>query len=127
MRSVWIGAVLAVAIAAPAMAQDAAAGKSDFAVCKACHQVGPNAHNSIGPVLNGVVGRKAGTYPGYQYSSANEKSGIVWTPPELAKYLADPMKVVPGTKMIFPGVKDPKKVQNIIAYLEEFGPDGKKK
>jgi len=118
--------------ALPALAQDAApgnaaAGEKDFVVCRACHQIGPNAHNAVGPVLNGVVGRKAGTYPGYSYSKANESSGITWTVPELQKYLAAPQKVVPGTKMIFPGFHEPQKVNDVIAYLEQFGPDGKKK
>ena len=57
-------------------------------------------------MLNGIVGRKAGTYPGYEYSPANKDSGIVWTPEELDKYLTSPQAVVPHTKMIFPGLKD---------------------
>ncbi len=127
VRSFFMGAVLALAATVPAMAQDAAAGAKDFVVCRACHQIGPGAKNAVGPVLNGVVGRHSGTYPGYEYSTANKNSGLVWTPAELTKYLADPMKVVPGTKMIFPGLKDPKKVQDVIAFLEEYGPDGTKK
>lgn len=114
--------------AVPAVAKDdAAKGEKDFVVCRACHQIGPNAKNAVGPVLNGVVGRKAGTYPGYKYSQANEKSGITWTPEELDKYLANPQKVVPGTKMIFPGIKDEDKREDIIAYLEQFDESGKKK
>ncbi len=110
-----------------AQAQDAAAGEKDFVVCRACHQIGPGAKNAVGPVLNGVVGRKAGTYPGYTYSDANRDSGIVWTPEELDKYLASPQTVVPHTKMIFPGLKDEQKRKDVIAYLEQFGPDGQKK
>ena len=114
--------------AVPAVAKDEAAkGEKDFVVCRACHQIGTNAKNAVGPVLNGVVGRKAGTYPGYKYSQANEKSGITWTPEELDKYLANPQKVVPGTKMIFPGIKDEDKREDIIAYLEQFDESGKKK
>ncbi len=114
--------------AGPGVAKDdAAKGEKDFVVCRACHQIGPNAKNAVGPVLNGVVGRKAGTYPGYKYSQANEKSGITWAPEELDKYLANPQKVVPGTKMIFPGIKDEDKREDIIAYLEQFDESGKKK
>jgi cytochrome c len=127
-------AVLGIAFAAMmllitgwARAQDAAAGEKAFVVCRACHQIGPNAKIAIGPVLNGIVGRKAGTYPDYQYSDANKNSGIVWTPDELDKYLTSPQTVVPHTKMIFPGLKDAQQRQDVIAYLEEFGPDGEKK
>src|SRR5690349_12492957 len=120
-------AILLVASTGLAAAQDATAGEKTFLVCRACHQIGPNAKNAVGPVLNGVVGRKAGTYPGYKYSQANEKSGITWTPEELDKYLANPQKVVPGTKMIFPGIKDEDKREDIIAYLEQFDESGKKK
>jgi cytochrome c len=118
---------LSVTMAGHAVAQDAAAGEKDFLVCRACHQIGPNAKNAVGPVLSGVIGRKAGTYPGYAYSPANKDSGIVWSPEELNKYLTSPQTVVPHTKMIFPGVKDPQKRKDIIAYLEQFTPDGSKK
>jgi cytochrome c len=129
-RVVRIGMVavpLLLAMAGSAWAQDAAAGEKDFVVCRACHQIGPGAKIAVGPVLNGVVGRKAGTYAGYTYSDANRDSGLVWTPEELDKYLASPQAVVPHTKMIFPGLKDEKKRKNVIAYLEQFGPDGQKK
>ena len=129
-RSVAFGVMAAIAaagLASVARAQDAAAGAKAFVLCSACHQIGPTAKNAVGPVLNGVVGRKAGTYPGYQYSPANEKSGILWTKEELEKYLADPQKVVPGTKMFFPGVKDPQKVDDIIAFLSQYNEDGTKK
>jgi cytochrome c len=110
-----------------ARAQDAAAGEKDFIVCRACHQIGPNAKIAIGPVLNGIIGRKAGTYPGYAYSDANKDSGIVWTPEELNKYLESPQTVVPHTKMIFLGLKEEQKRKDVIAFLEQFGPDGDKK
>ncbi len=127
MRSAVLGVVLAACVAAPAWAQDAAAGEKDFLVCRACHQVGPTAKNAVGPVLNGVVGRKAGTYPGYTYSTANKDSGLTWDPATLEKYLANPQGTVPHTKMIFPGLKDPQKVKDVIAFLEQYGPDGAKK
>jgi cytochrome c len=116
-------AITALSTVAPAMAQDSSPGEKDFVVCRACHQIGPNAKNAVGPVLTGVVGRKAGTYPGYQYSPANKDSGITWTPEELDKYLTNPQKDIPHTKMIFPGVKDAQKRKDIIAYLEKFSSD----
>jgi len=132
MHPVLAGSVLAVALGLltlrPARAQDAAAGETDFVVCRACHQIGLNAKNALGPELNGVVGRKAGGVPGYEYSEANKNSGITWTKEELEKYLADPQAAVKGTKMIFPGFhNDTKKIDDIIAFLDQYGPDGKKK
>lgn len=132
MRSALAGTILAAALALPALhsarAQDAAAGEKDFVVCRACHQIGPNAKNAVGPELNGVVGRKAGSVPGYQYSEANKSSGITWTEDELQKYLANPQAVVKGTKMIFPGFhNDTKKINDVIAFLKQYGPDGQKK
>lgn len=103
-----------------ANAQDAAAGEKVFLVCKACHQIGDNAKNAVGPVLNGLFGRKAGSVEGYKYSEANKNSGITWTDEEFTKYIQDPKAVVPGTKMAFAGVKDEKKIKDLIAYLHTF-------
>ncbi len=122
-----VAVALLVAAAGSVQAQDAAAGEKDFLVCRACHQIGPGAKIAVGPVLNGVVGRKAGTFADFNYSPANKDSGIVWTPEELDRYLESPQTVVPHTKMIFPGLKDAQKRKDVIAYLEQFGPDGKKK
>ena len=119
------GAALLVSVGAAA-AQDAAAGEKVFSKCKICHQIGEGAKNMVGPVLNGVVGRPAGSYAGYHYSEANEKSGITWDEPTLKEYLKDPKAKVPGTKMVFPGLKSDDDIANVIAYLKQFGPDGKK-
>ncbi|MBN9508393.1 MAG: cytochrome c family protein [Alphaproteobacteria bacterium] len=127
VRSVIVGLVFAVGLSAPAWAQDAAAGEKDAMICRACHQIGPGAKNGVGPVLNGVVGRKAGTYPGYTYSEANKNSGLTWTEAELEKYLANPQGVVPHTKMIFPGIKDPQKVKDVVAFLAQYDAEGNKK
>jgi len=127
VRTAFLVTTLLVADASPVLAQDVAAGEKDFLVCRACHQIGSGAKSAIGPVLNGVVGRKAGTYPGFQYSDANRDSGIVWTPDELDKYLTSPQTVMPHTKMIFPGLNDAQKRKDVIAFLEQFGPDGVKK
>jgi len=110
----------------PARAQDAAAGEKVFVVCRVCHQIGPTAKNGVGPALNGVVGRKAGTYAGYNYSVPNKTSDITWTEPTLEVYLDNPQKVVKGTKMTFPGLKDPQKVKDVIAFLKQFNADGSK-
>ena len=101
-------------------------GASVFKKCQACHQVGPTANNSIGPVLNGVVGRKAGSYPGYSYSEANIKSGLVWDEATLAAYLANPKGVVPGTKMTFAGLPKPQDQADVIAYLKQYDAQGNK-
>jgi cytochrome c len=96
------------------------AGEAVFKKCMACHQVGPNARNGIGPVLNGVVGRSAGRYPSYNYSSANKNSGLVWDERTLSRYLRAPAKIVPGTKMIFFGLKKDQEISDVIAYLKQF-------
>ncbi len=109
-----------------ATAQDAAAGEKVFLKCKACHQIGEGAKNAVGPVLNGVVGRKAGIYPDYSYSDANKNSGITWDEATLKEYLKNPRAKVPGTKMIFPGLTKDEDIDNVTAYLKQFGADGKK-
>src|SRR4051812_21086316 len=103
MRRIVFLLPLLLALAGPAAAQDAAAGEKAFVVCRACHQIGPNAKNMVGPSLNGIVGRHAGTYPGFSYSAANKNSNLTWDEATLTPYLENPQKVVPGTKMAFPG------------------------
>jgi cytochrome c len=109
-----------------ASAQDAALGEKVFIKCKACHQIGEGAKNAVGPVLNGIVGRKAGTYPDYSYSDANKNSGFTWDEATLTEYLKNPRVKVPGTKMIFSGLPKDEDISNVIAYLKQFGADGKK-
>lgn len=120
MKRIVLVALFIAAGFGQASAQDAAAGEKVFAVCKACHQVGDTAKNAVGPVLNGLIGRKAGSVEGYSYSDANKKSGITWTEEEFTKYIQDPKGVVPGTKMAFAGIKDPQKIKDLIAYLHTF-------
>ena len=107
-----------VAFASAASAQDMAAGKSSFAKCKACHSL-EEGKNIIGPSLHGLFGRKAGTAPKFNYSTANKNSGIVWNEDTLFQYLENPQKFVPGTKMVFPGIKSEAERKNLIAYLKE--------
>jgi cytochrome c len=117
---------LTLSLGAQAQAADAAAGEKVFAVCKACHQIGETAKNSVGPALNGVIGRKAGTVAGYNYSEANKNSGLTWDEATFREYIKDPRAKVPGTKMTYAGVKDDAKIEDLIAFLKQYGPDGKK-
>jgi cytochrome c len=115
------------ALIGPAQAQDAAAGEQSFKKCLPCHSIGPGAKNKVGPELNGLDGRHSGTAPGYSYSEANKKSGITWNKENFLKYITDPRAMIPGTKMIFPGIKNEKERENLWAYVSQFGPDGQKK
>lgn len=120
--TVWAGS------AAGASAGDAAAGETIFnQKCKVCHQIGEGAKNFVGPELNGLIGRKTGSVPDYNYSDANKDSGIVWDEAKLKDYLLSPKTVVPGTKMIFSGLPKETDRDNLIAFLSQFGADGKKK
>jgi len=107
------------ALAAPhfAWAGDVEAGKTDFKKCALCHTTEAG-KNKVGPSLFGIVGRKSASAENYSYSEAMKKFDHNWDPLTLDTYLADPRTVVPGTKMIFPGIKDEKERQDVIAYLE---------
>jgi len=105
---------------------DAAKGKAAFAKCAICHQVGPGAANLVGPELNGIVGRKAGSVEGYSYSAANKNSGLTWDEPTLTTYLHAPRKLVPGTKMTFAGLSKDQEIADVIAYLKQFNAQGQK-
>lgn len=98
-----------------------------FKKCMACHRVGPDARNLVGPVLNGLEGRTAGTVDGYNYSPANKKSGIVWNKETFSNYIKDPRRAIPGTKMFFPGIKKEEEIEDLWAYLAQFKADGSKK
>jgi cytochrome c len=127
MRALIFVAVLAIAGSGEACAQDAAAGEKVFAVCKACHQIGENAKNGVGPVLNGIIDRKAGSVAGYSYSQANKNSGITWDDATFREYIKDPKAKVPGTKMIYAGLKDEQKTNDLVAFLKQYDADGKRK
>ena len=128
MKAKLAMALLALAATAPAAhAQDAAAGEQVFKKCLPCHAVGLGAKNKVGPELNGLDGRHSGSAAGYSYSAANKNSGIVWKEETFEAYIKDPRGKVPGTKMIFPGIKNEKDIDNLWAYLKQFGPDGSKK
>jgi len=110
----------------PAQAQDAANGEKVFAQCRACHQVGPTAKNAVGPHLNGLFGRTAGSVEGYNYSPANKGSGITWDEAVFKEYIKDPKAKIPGTKMVYAGLKDEKRIDDLTAYLKQFDASGQK-
>ena len=126
---VLAGAAMMSLAVSPVLAQDKEAaikaGETIFAQCRACHQVGEKARNTVGPILNGLFGRHSGTVEGYNYSEANKKSGITWDEATFAEYIANPRAKIPGTKMAYAGLKDPKRIENLIAYLKSFDKDGK--
>ena len=126
MRPFILSLALCLAGMGTARAQDAAAGERVFAQCRACHQVGETAKNAVGPVLNGLFGRKAGTVEGYNYSPANKNSGLTWDEATFREYIKDPKAKVPGTKMVYAGLKDEQRISELIAYLKQFDATGKK-
>ena len=121
LKSFTLGLSLSFLVVLPALAEgDAAEGEKVFKRCQACH-VATGSTNRVGPTLHNVVGRTAGTVEGFNYSEAMKKAGadgMVWTPENLDKYLADPKGDVPGNKMAFAGLKKPEERTNVIAYLQ---------
>ena len=118
-------AMLALLQAGPAAAQDGNVedGAEVFKKCRACHDVGPDAKNKVGPLLNDILGRHAGSIEGFNYSDANKAAGtqgLVWTDEVLFKYLENPLSFMPGTKMAFAGLKDAQDRKDVIAYLKSF-------
>lgn len=117
--------ILATCLAGPALAEggDPAAGEKVFSKCKACHQVGPDAKNRVGPELNGIIGRPIAALPDFKYSEAfQEKAaeGMVWSEENLTIYLQKPKDFIPGNKMTFPGLRKEEDITNVLAYLATF-------
>ncbi len=110
-----------------APAQDIAAGEQSFRRCAVCHAVGEDAKNKIGPALNGLQGRKSGAVEDYSYTEANRNAGLTWDEVTFTDYIKDPKAKIPGTKMVFSGIKDEKEIKDLWAYLAQFDADGKKK
>lgn len=118
-RTIAIAALVSLA-AGGVQAQDVEAGKKVFKKCAACHYADKE-KNKIGPHLIGIVGRPAGAIEGFKYSKALKKKaeeGLVWTPEAITEYLKKPSAMIKKTKMTFPGIKKPKDLANILAYLE---------
>jgi cytochrome c len=130
MKTLTLSALVVVtslATATGALAQDAAAGKTSFNKCLACHAVGEGAKNKAGPALNGLDGRKSSTIEGYSYSDANKNAGITWNKDVFLEYIKEPKAKIRGTKMVFAGIKNEKEAGDLWAYLASFGKDGKTK
>ena len=126
MRAILSSLALLTVLALPAAAQDISAGERSFAKCRSCHQVGEGARNLVGPELNGLIGRHSGAVEGYSYSAANKNSGLTWDEATFAEYIKDPRTKIPGTKMVFVGIKSEKEIKDLTAFLKQFDKDGKK-
>jgi cytochrome c len=116
---------LALTCAGAVHAQDVAAGKTSFNKCMACHAIGEGARNKVGPELNGLDGRKAGTAEGYSYTEANKNSGITWNEAQFKDYIKNPKAKIPGTKMAFAGIKNETEINNHWGYISQFDKTGK--
>ena len=127
MKRVLIAIVALASSAGAAVAGDIAAGEKTFKKCMACHSIGEAAKNGIGPIQNGLKGRKSGSVPGYSYSDANKNSGIVWDEATFKEYIKDPKAKIPGTKMVFAGIKNEKEANDLWAFLAQYDKDGKTK
>jgi cytochrome c len=127
MKSLAIAGIVIVASAGGALAQDLAAGENSFKKCLPCHAVGEDAKNKVGPLLNGLDGRKSGTIEGYNYTEANKSSGITWDEAQFREYIQDPRAKIKGTKMVFAGIKNENEITSLWAYLKQFDASGKKK
>jgi cytochrome c len=108
-----------------ALAQDLEAGQRSFNKCRACHQVGPEAKNLVGPQLNDLFNRTAGAVEGYSYSEANKKSGIKWDEASFKTYITNPRVAMPGNKMAFAGISNETEIANLTAFLKQYGAGGK--
>jgi cytochrome c len=122
-RALFVAVGLVVSTGA-ALAQDVAAGETSFRKCAPCHSIGPDAANKVGPELNGLDGRKSGTADGFNYSDANKASGITWDEAVFKDYIKDPRAKIPGTKMVFAGIKSEKEIGDLWSYVSQFDKDG---
>src|SRR5262245_50509327 len=117
-----LAAVGAAALAMPAVAQegDASRGQRLFnQQCRSCHTLEQGGASPTGPNLYGLFGSKAGTIKGYQFSESMIRSGIMWDDKTVSEYLRDPKAVVPGTKMVYNGMKQPAQLADLVAYLKQ--------
>jgi cytochrome c len=126
VRDLMIGAVVVATSAGQTFAQDLTAGEASFRKCQPCHDVGETAKNKLGPELNGLDGRKAGTVENGMYSQGMKNSGITWNEQAFREFVSNPAAKVPGTMMLL-SVRDEKEIGDLWAYLKQFGADGKKR
>ena len=122
-----IAAIVNFAMLQKAAAQDVEKGQRSFNKCLPCHAVGPGAETKVGPELNGLDGRHAGTAANFNYSNANKNSGLVWDEATFKDYIRSPQAKIPGTKMAFAGITNPQEIEDLWAYLKQFGTDGEVK
>jgi cytochrome c len=124
VKTLTMAAALIVSSAGIALAQNVEKGATLFKQCAACHKIGPDAKNGIGPELNALDGRHSGSVPNYSYSDANKNSGIVWNEQTFEDYIKDPRAKIPGTKMVFAGIKNEQAAKDLWAYLKQFDAQG---
>jgi len=124
VRTLITAAALIAASAGATFAQDVDKGATVFKKCAICHKIGPGATNLVGPELNGLDGRHSGGVAGYSYSDANKNSGIVWNDATFKEYIQDPRAKIPGTKMIFAGIKNDQEIADLWAYIKQFDAEG---
>lgn len=123
----FIAATASFAMLQKTAAQDIEKGQRSFNKCLPCHAVGPGAENKVGPALNGLDGRHAGTVASFNYSEANKNSGIVWDEAIFKDYIRSPQAKIPGTKMAFAGITNPQEINDLWAYLKQFDTNGEVK
>jgi cytochrome c len=126
LRISTAAAALMLAWTGTASAQDVEKGAISFKKCAICYKIGPGATNLLGPVLNGLDGRRSGSVADFSYSDANKNSGIVWNEQTFAEYIKDPRAKIPGTKMIFAGIKNEQEIKDLWACLKQFDANIKK-
>jgi cytochrome c len=117
MRRLLIAGLAIAASAGATQAQDLSAGETSFGKCAPCRSIGEDAANKVGPILNGLDGRKAGMVEGFNYSDANNNSGITWNEASFEEYIKDLRAKLPGTKMVFAGIKNDKELKDLWGYL----------
>src|SRR5262249_19549090 len=121
IRIVTIFAVTLAVWSEAALAQDASAGETSFRKCQPCHDVGEDAKNKLGPVLNGLDGRKAGTVENGTYSQGMKNSDITWNEQAFREFVSNPAAKAPGTTMLL-SVRDEKEIGDLWAYLKQYDP-----
>lgn len=127
MQRLIVAALAGVLFALPAHAEgDAAKGENVFKKCRACHDIGEGAKNKVGPELNDLIGRTAGSLESFNYSPAMKtagEEGLVWDEETIEAYLKDPRGFIPKNKMAFAGLKKDDEIEDVIAYLHQFSED----